>query len=108
MRAGLCWLSSEPSVAGSLDRLVEYAEVKHQTERWHLIDLLQHSVDLFMTEPARLRKLVNPIERCRKIRGRFVLHSTPRDRPRASTASSSKCSESLIASRIMRSFSRPN
>ena len=78
MRAGLtAGLSSEPSVAGSLDRLVENAEVKHQTVRWHLIDLLQHSVDLFMTEPARLRKLVNPIERCRKIRGRFVLR-TPR------------------------------
>lgn len=78
MRAGLtAGLSSEPSVAGSLDRLVEYAEVKHQTVRWHLIDLLQHSVDLFMTEPARLRKLVNPIERCRKsaVASYFTLHA---------------------------------
>ena len=34
VRAGLtAGLSSEASVAGSLDRLVEYAEVKHQTVR---------------------------------------------------------------------------
>ena len=78
MRAGFtAGLSSSSSVAGSLNRLVEYAEIKHQAVRWHLIDLLQRTFDLFTIEPVFLRKLVNPIERCREIRGRFVLR-TPR------------------------------